>query len=156
MEENPLIEASRKYQKLQEYTEKLANAAHRHPEVAYDRGSTPSIGAEFTDKEDLTEEECLADMKLFSYLVSNKWQETQEYFIFELQNDLKSYLDETDEEGAEVYQEAFESFYEKCQELDRDIAELDRSLDRVLDKTPSQKFEEPTLEPAHNTLARSD
>lgn len=156
MEEDPLLEAGKKYRKLQEYTEKLANAAHQHPEVAYDRGSTPNIGREFVEQDELTEEEAIADMKLFSYLVSDAWQETQEHFIFDLEDQVEIYIQEMKEVNKDLYREAFEELSQKSRELDQELSGLDRALEQVLDKTPGQKFEEVELEPAKSSIVQSD
>lgn len=147
---NALTKAGRKYNKLFKNTEKLARAAHQHPEVAYEASSTLNFGSR--PQNDLNEAEALADMKVLSYFVSEAWEEAREYFMFEFEGEFESYISRLD--GETRYQKnAFNDLNKKYDELEMDLSELDRALSQVLDKTPSDKFEsEYALEPHRNPL----
>ena len=138
--ENPVIEAGRKYDKLYNQAQKLAKAAHQHPEVAYELGSTPHIGSELYPSIEVSENGAIADMKVFSYFVSRAWDEAQEYFLFDLEKEFQEYLDKR-KEHTDIQEEVFRDLRTSYDELEKDLKKLNNALEHLLDQTPGKKID---------------
>ncbi|PSG98803.1 MAG: hypothetical protein BRC29_01600 [Nanohaloarchaea archaeon SW_7_43_1] len=154
--DNPVIEAGKKYNKLYNQTQKLAEAAHQHPGIAYELGSTPHIGSELHPSIEVSENGALADMKVFSYFVSRAWEEAQEYFLFDLEEEYQEYLD-NEIEDTDIQEEVFKDLTTNYDKLEKDLAKLNRALGHLLDQTPGKEVDGSyILEPKQKLLQAAD
>jgi len=134
-EVNPAIKAGRKYSKLYNTAEKFAQAAHNHPEIAYEIGETENLGAETVD---MTEAEARSDLEELTPSLSNAWQETKQYLMFELEEELEGYLNQDSRNLKQA--RALNQLVEDYSQLENELRLLDTVVSRVLDTTPSDKF----------------
>lgn len=152
-QDNPLKTAGKQYRKIHNLTKKFATAADQHPQIPYSIEESYNFDQ---INQELTETEAESDLKVLSYFLSQQWDETQEYFMFDFERQLDQERRQRNKGLTQDEQEAATKLKQKYDELEKTIQNLSDACDRLLEKTPKDRFEKYTLEPQNQPQITSD
>ena len=152
-QDNPLRTAGQQYREIHKVAKKFATAADQHPQIPYSIEESYNFDQ---INQELTEHEAESDLQVLSYFLSQQWDDAQEYFMFDFERQLDQERRQRAKGLTQDEEEAATRLKQKYEELERTIQNLSDACDRLLDKTPKDRFGKYTLEPKTQFSAASD
>ena len=148
--EDPLLKAGRKLTDLHEYTVKFANAVEEHPDIPYETVESGVIRTDLLDdNSNLSPGEAVSDIELYSILLSDAWQDTQEYFMFDFREEFYGYLELTDED-AKKDKQAFRRQQQLYDQIEQELQRIEDSLQDTEFTIADSSRQTRTLRPAQD------
>jgi len=144
-----LLEVNQKYDELLQTTKEYATAAHNHPEVAYDM-----TASQITDQKprSMTENEAYSNILATTPILSQKWQETQETFMFDLEEAIE--IHRTQKSPDQEIEEACQEIKDQYDQLEEELQKLDHAVQQITQTTPSDQIK--TYKLQANTFLEAD
>ena len=140
----PLETGLQKYNQLVEYSTKLAIAAENHPEIVYTRSDEfQDLPTTFQGEQEYNPDmkQAAEELPLLSYFTSNAWSEAQEYFMFDMETELRQHLSEEEIDDYEKQQQHdyFIKINAMYDMLENELQELNEEIAEILENPPAQQ-----------------
>jgi len=133
----PFYKAADKCREIQRYGEKLAEAAYKHPEIPFEATGFKALNPKQKETLEQTEPvlEAELDIKLYTWLISDLWDEANEYMFHDFEREADEYARKQHSLDYDEMMGLGETMMERYTTINRELRELDAVLDRKFDDT---------------------